>query len=311
MAKTPLISIIIPVYNSRYMEPCIQSCLAQTLGSDKLEIIVVNDASTDDSATRLDQMNQTWPLTILHQPANAGPAAARNAGLEIARGEYVAFLDSDDMMKPDKLAKQLDYCSLNPGIGAVISGIEEIDEQDKFIRELNRDFPISHGAQVETIFLDNLHTITSTLLFKRSLLSSTKFMDPGLQNLEDMEFALKLLRHTNMAYYPESLTIRRVLSSGLSHSVSETIFMNSRRAFFSSAIRLFPELSELEQVYWSLNYARLGRVLQRQALGQRARFFYHQSLKNQPNMIALLGFGLSFLPTGLQKSLAAKNWRTG
>jgi len=311
MAKTPLISIIIPVYNSRYLKPCIQSCLDQTLGSDKLEIIVVNDASTDDSAARLDEMSQTQPLRILHQPANAGPAAARNAGLEIARGEYVAFLDSDDMMKPDKLVKQLDYCSHNPGIEAVISGIEEIDEQAKFMRELIRDFPISPEAQIETIFLDNLHTITSTLLFKRSLLSSTKFMDPGLQNLEDMEFALKLLRHTNMAYYPESLTIRRVLSSGLSHSVSETIFMNSRRDYYSSAIKMFPELSDLEKGYWSLNYARLGRILQRQELGQRARYFYLQSLKNRISMIALLGIGLSFFPAGMQKSLAAKNWRTG
>ncbi len=274
-----------------------------------MEIIVINDASTDNSAERLAVLGTQHPLKIINLESNVGPAAARNAGLAEANGDYIAFLDSDDMMKPDKLAKQLDFCLRNPDVEAVISGIEEIDKEGTFIRELVRHFPGTAKAQVEILFLDNLHTITSTLLFKRSLLQFTELMDPSLLNLEDMDFALKLLQHTKMSYYEESLTIRRILSSGLSHSVSETIFLNSRRDFFSNAVRMFPYLADIEDEYWSVNYARLGRILQRQALGKRARNYYRQSLKHQFNLIGVLGFGLSFSPSSIQKRIAGKNWR--
>mgnify|MGYP002639389231 CR=1 FL=1 len=309
MADTPIISVIIPVYNSKYIDDCLQSCFNQTLGAGKLEIIVINDASTDDTAKTVTHMSKHYPIKLINLDKNVGPAAARNTGLETAKGAYISFLDSDDVMKPDKLAKQLEFCRHNPDVGAVISGIEEIDKDGRFIRELRRNFPLAPKAQVETIFLDNLHTITSTLFFKRSLLESTALMNPDLLNLEDMDFALKLLQNTKMFYYAESLTIRRVLSSGLSHSVSETIFLNSRRDFYSNAVRMFPYLTDLEHKYWSLNYARLGRILQRQSLGKRARIFYRKSMQYQFNTIAALGFGLSFSPSSIQKTIAGKNWR--
>ena len=309
MAEIPTISVIIPVFNSSYIEECIQSCFNQTLESSALEVIVINDASTDGTAERLNEVGKKYALTTVHLDSNVGPAAARNAGLEIARGEYIAFLDSDDMMKPEKLARQLEFSRKNTDIEAIISGIEEIDAAGVFMRELVRNFPVTPEAQVETLFLDNLHTITSTLIFKRSLLKSTAFMDPNLLNLEDMDFALKLLQHTKMAYLPECLTIRRVLSSGLSQSVSESIFISSRQDFYSNAVRIFPYLSDIGDKYWSLNYARLGRVLQRQNQGRRARNFYFQSLRSRFNLIAFLGLGLTFLPANIQKQLAAINWR--
>lgn len=95
-----MISVIIPVYNSAaYLESCIDSILRQTYTG--LEIICVNDGSTDESLQVLYELSQRDPRVRILSQDNAGVASARNAGLEIARGEYIAFADSDDALEPD------------------------------------------------------------------------------------------------------------------------------------------------------------------------------------------------------------------
>lgn len=95
-----MISVIVPVYNScAYLKNCIDSILRQTYSD--LEIICVNDGSTDGSLRILKELEQQDSRIIVLSQDNAGVAAARNAGLEIAQGEYVAFVDSDDELQPD------------------------------------------------------------------------------------------------------------------------------------------------------------------------------------------------------------------
>lgn len=311
MAEKPTISIIIPAYNSDYIEACLDSCLDQSLDGGAIEIIIVNDASTDDTGERVTRMIEGKNnMRLLHHDENQGPAAARNTGMEAARGEFISFLDSDDMMVPDKLKRQLAYCREHPQIKAVISGILEIASSGEPIRELVREFSNDVDAQIETIFLDNLHTITSTLFFECSLLEQTGMMDPKLKNLEDMDFALKLLQHGQLYYYPECLTTRRILSSGLSYTVSEELFVQSRQEFFNNALERHPFLEKRSRRYWSLNYARLGRILQRQSQGLRGRHYYLLSLRKRVNMVGLLGLCLSFFPGKIQRQLASNVWRS-
>ena len=96
-----MISCIVPVYNGeRYLAETLQSILGQRVGP--LEVIVVDDGSTDGTAGVARRFGSA--IRVLHQ-TNAGPAAARNLGLSEARGDFVAFLDADDLWKPDKLAR--------------------------------------------------------------------------------------------------------------------------------------------------------------------------------------------------------------
>ena len=99
----PLISCVVPVFNGeRYLGEALDSILAQTYRP--LELLVVDDGSTDGAAALVTRYrDQTRPL---FQP-NAGQAAARNLGLSVARGEFVAFLDADDLWHPEKLARQM------------------------------------------------------------------------------------------------------------------------------------------------------------------------------------------------------------
>ena len=103
----PLISFIIPVYNvEKYLAQCIESVLVQS--HDNIEIILVDDGSTDKSGEICDNFSKTDNrVRVIHQE-NRGASAARNAGLGIAKGNYIAFIDSDDYVSPSMAEKLLD-----------------------------------------------------------------------------------------------------------------------------------------------------------------------------------------------------------
>ena len=103
MGSYPLVSCIIPVFNAeRFLDEAVRSALAQTYPA--LEIIVVNDGSTDGSEAVLAKYQSR--VACILQP-NRGEAAARNTGVRAARGEFVAFLDADDMWEPEKIGCQV------------------------------------------------------------------------------------------------------------------------------------------------------------------------------------------------------------
>ena len=98
--ETPLLSVIVPVYNvADYLSRCVDSILAQHV--EAMEVILVNDGSRDSSGSLCDSYaEKDSRIRVLHKE-NGGLSSARNAGLDICRGEYVAFVDSDDWVEPD------------------------------------------------------------------------------------------------------------------------------------------------------------------------------------------------------------------
>jgi glycosyltransferase involved in cell wall biosynthesis len=97
MEREALISVVVPVYNAeRYLEPCLNSILSQTYKN--LEILCVNDGSTDGSPEILKRIAATDPRVIVLDQENAGVSAARNRGIDAAHGEWITFVDSDDAL---------------------------------------------------------------------------------------------------------------------------------------------------------------------------------------------------------------------
>ena len=132
--NTSLVSVVIPVYNSqKYVEKCIRSVMAQT--HSDLEILVIDDGSTDGSGATLDRLAAADDrIRVLHQE-NAGVAAARNAGIDVASGEYLAFLDGDDYIGKDYIAN-LYRCAQESQAEMVICGLTYVDEKGAELKKI-------------------------------------------------------------------------------------------------------------------------------------------------------------------------------
>ena len=127
MTAAPRISVVVTCYNyGAYLEGCLSSIMAQSF-QDR-EIIVIDDGSTDDTPQVMARFSETPDLRYIRQ-ANGGQAVAKNAGIRAARGEFIAFLDADDLWEPEKLAKQVRLFADPRGRGRLFPG--EVDRQGR------------------------------------------------------------------------------------------------------------------------------------------------------------------------------------
>ena len=132
-SEPPLISVIIPVYNGeKYIEKTISSVLSQT--ESRFEIIVVNDGSTDGSLPLLESLERRYPdnLVVL-TGTNGGVRNARNTGVNAAKGNYIAFIDQDDLWAPEKLKEQLELHKNDPIPKITFTNESVIDETGNII----------------------------------------------------------------------------------------------------------------------------------------------------------------------------------
>ncbi|MGH7913294.1 MAG: glycosyltransferase family 2 protein [Candidatus Binataceae bacterium] len=199
---TPEISVIIPTHNRRAMLPeALASVAAQHDAS--FEVIVVDDGSTDG----------TWDdLQAQHGDIRAarterrGPAAARNRGIAMARGRLIAFLDSDDLWMPEKLARQSLFMRNNPR--CLISQTTEI-----WLRDGRRVNPgRRHRKRPGDIFADALHTCLispSAAILRRELCDELGGFDEDLAACEDYDLWLRVLARHEAGLLDEPLVVRR------------------------------------------------------------------------------------------------------
>src|SRR5262249_18828515 len=133
-------SVILPVYNSEtYLAAAVESILAQTFRD--FELIAVEGGSTDRSLAILDQFAATDPRVAVIRHGTASLVRQLNRGLAAARGEYFARMDADDVSRPDRLQRQVDFLRRNPSIAVVGAAVTLIDERGSAVREI--DYPQS------------------------------------------------------------------------------------------------------------------------------------------------------------------------
>ena len=127
-----MISIIIPAYNAeKYLESTIQSVINQTYTD--WELIIINDGSNDGTLELISNFKDRDSRIKVFSYENAGVAHSRNRGIAKARGEYIAFLDADDLWTPNKLEMQLEALQNNLDVGVAYSWVDYIDETGKFL----------------------------------------------------------------------------------------------------------------------------------------------------------------------------------
>lgn len=201
MTTLPLVSVVVPTFNcARFANEAISSVLAQDYPN--LELIVVDDGSTDGTLERLPR--QEARVQILRQE-NAGPAAARNRGAAAARGEFLAFLDCDDVWLPGKLAAQVQHLLHHPEVG-LVHGLVRDWYPDKtgayppFSNFTSPNDPVTlvagdSGWVYPEILLDFV-LCTSTVVLRRELFERVGGFDESYRIGEDYDLWLRLARIT-------------------------------------------------------------------------------------------------------------------
>jgi len=215
----PLVSVIIPVYNGeQYLAKTIDSVLAQTYRP--FEIIVLDDGSIDNSA----EIAQSYKEVRYIYQSNQGVPVARNAGISAARGEFIAFLDQDDMWDSNKLAVQMEHLVKNPKLGYVIGKqrlfLEPGVEMPSWLRE-------------KLLREDQMGYLPSALLVRVSVFEQTGGFDPDHQTASDVEWFFKAKdMGIPMAVIPEALVYRRI------HSDNQSSQVNALHSEYLKIVRL-------------------------------------------------------------------------
>lgn len=226
---TSKVSVVIPVYGvEQYIADAVRSVLQQTYTN--FELLIIDDGSPDRSIEICQQISDPR-IKIIHQQ-NRGLSAARNTGIHHAEGEYIAFLDGDDLWLPEKLEKHVDHLESSAPVGVSFSRSAFIDEtgnllgtyqmpklQEITVFSLLRSNPVGNGSAAVV-----RREVFEAIQFQANLDDSkeSSYFDESFRQAEDIECWLRIKIQTpwTLEGIPEALTLYRVNSQGLSANLS-------------------------------------------------------------------------------------------
>jgi glycosyltransferase involved in cell wall biosynthesis len=319
----PTISVIVPAYNAaRFIQEALNSVLAQTLQPS--EILVIDDGSTDKTRDVVASLESQKINYVLQE--NRGVSSARNRGLELATGEFIAFLDADDIWHQDMLELQHKLLESDASLVCAIANFVRFDsstgeimpEQFSFYPEL-KNLPMSAGPTPGThvlvddpftklVVFGDIPAFTQTMMFRRLLIEDLRFNE-RLRICEDMEFAMRAFLRGAVAFNAAVLAkIRR-------HDANVTFNYQHTAPHKLEALRSFrtDDLNEPQMVAYSSRLTRAyidaGRVLARKGNfiagisllreGGRGRGDYVRKIKG---LLRILSDGLAYwFRTGTKK----------
>lgn len=222
MNNKPLVSIIMPAYNAeKTIKESIESVLTQTY--QNWELLIVNDGSKDNTSSVVSSYDDVR-IKLIEQ-VNGGVANARNNGLQKAQGEYIAFLDSDDLWTIDKLEKQINYFQENIEVGLVYT------DRKCFFENVDKAFDCEYKESIDIddnylrlLIYDYIATLT--VMIKREVIVNVGLFDKELFGTEDWDLWIRIAKKYKIGHLKERLAYYREHDGGISknfdrHSVEE------------------------------------------------------------------------------------------
>jgi glycosyltransferase involved in cell wall biosynthesis len=214
----PLVSVIVPTYNSaKYIEEALNSIFNQTFRD--FEIIVVDDGSTDNTRQILEKYAQQIKYVC---QANGGPSSARNTGIRLANGKYIAFLDADDLWFPEKLEKQIALFNHNSKLGMVTTGVWSFDEKGLFGYSANKRSKLMHGNIARNIFLHS-NIGTPTVMVKKEVFDKIGVFEENIRQSEDDNMWIRIAANYDIELIDEALIKVRNHPSRMTFNRAELI----------------------------------------------------------------------------------------
>lgn len=238
-----LVSVVIPTYNgARYIREAVNSALAQKY--QPLEVIVVDDGSTDNTA---DVLKPVIDRIRYIKKANGGPASARNAGIKEAKGEFIAFLDGDDVWESHKLTWQMPAFE-DANVGLVYADASVIDVDGKLL-ENNSHLVKSEGLVFENLFRKNFIP-TSTVVVRKSCIEEAGYFDEDreLVSVEDYDLWLKIAARHPIRYIDMILTKYRRHPHNISTDLARSYF--GEKKVLENALKTFGDQFPLIRKEW-------------------------------------------------------------
>ena len=297
------VSVIIPVYKgAAFIAQSIDSVLAQSYPD--IELIIVNDGSPDNSDAVI-QPYLADPRVKYIEQQNAGVAAARNAGIRVASGEYIAVLDQDDLWLPDKLARQVEYLDEHPEIALVHSNIHFIDEAGERIPDPEWAWVAPTCGQALPELVQRNSICTGTVLLRKRALEQTGLFRQELAPADDWDLWLRIAARHPIGFVDAVTACYRVHQGNESRNllkmqeaeirVVET-FIHEHPGAVGNAIT--------RAKLFSL-YSEAARLLERSGRYTEARGYWLRAMRVQPvattPYVALIW---SALPTSQRRALA-------
>jgi glycosyltransferase involved in cell wall biosynthesis len=229
----PEVSVIIPAYNAAaFLSATVRSVLGQTFRD--LEIIIVDDGSTDATS---DIVAGYGPVVRYYYQDNSGGCAVpRNTGIKHSSADFICFMDADDLMVPDRLARQVDFLKRHPHVGLVFCDYRNFSESGPYLEShfqtCPRLWPQLHNKS--DLVLENACALLAqenfgsagSLLIRKKVLELEAGFEPTLKACEDFHFYFRLARHTRVGVINEVGMMRRLHGNNMS---SNSLKMLSER----------------------------------------------------------------------------------
>ena len=213
------VSIIIPTYNRAYcIERSVRSVLAQTY--QEFELLIVDDGSSDNTQDVIKSIEDERVRYIL-MPENKGVAAARNEGIRQAAYKYIAFQDSDDVWKPDKLEKQMQALTANPQAGLVYCAYEWHEEEGSIGITPDERMPLhdKQGDIYHKLLCRNTIGAPTVLAYKECFIKAGLFCE-NMTCLEDWELFMRIAKTHEILFLEEPLVVVYMRDNGGSSNVA-------------------------------------------------------------------------------------------
>jgi len=281
----PLVSVVIPVFNgASFIVRAVDSVLVQTFKD--VEIIIIDDGSIDNTPTVLDQFSNQPNIRCYYQE-NAGPAQARNTGIQEARGEFIAFLDCDDIWLPDKLEAQVAILRGTSQPGLVHSNYQVIDPTGKVIQSAKAG---ESADLLHIAFTGGQAPLLSTAIMSRALLEQVGGFDPSLWVSEDSDLILRLYELTAFEWVDRVLVHKfQQIRSDANDREHEGFYrervLRSRERFLTR-VQNRPTLNSAQQNAldreWSSYYLSKGTFYEGNGRWTEARNQYREAIQKDP-----------------------------
>lgn len=240
----PLVSVVIATYNAGpYLQEAIDSVLCQTVSD--LELLVIDDGSTDGTRALVEAISDRR-LSYVWQ-ANAGQTSAKNHGIRLARGTFIAFCDGDDFWYPNKLELQLPLFAASPAVGVVYSAVEQIDEHGRALD--HSASPLHRGNVTEQLFMSNFVPF-GTSVVRRECIERVGAFDEALRMGIDWDLWLRISAHYEFDYVAAPTYAYRIWSGQMSRNW---------RGRYSSAFRIMEK-------FLSAHPGKISPALRRKAI---------------------------------------------